>query len=199
MKTEALDYLELQSLARKNLEKLKKDNTKGYHLDRRTENIAYLFALESGLRVSDLLNIKHSDIKNDTDLMMYTFTTKIRKTKNTHTGILSHDLYQYLIEFKDVIRNSKGKANDLIFYNYNNGKPYTRQWLYKRIKIIGKKLDIDHCGVHSIRKASAINVLNKTGSLSLAQYHLTHKRATTTDNYLNVSKKTALEQLAKIF
>jgi len=52
--------------------------------------------------------------------------------------------------------------------------------------------------VHSIRKSSAINVLNKTRSLSLAQYHLTHKRATTTDKYLGVTEASALEQLSKI-
>ena len=86
-----------------------------------------------------------------------------------------------------------------IFYNYKTKQTYTRQWLHKRIKLITEKLGFKDCGVHSIRKASAINILDKTGSLSLAQYHLTHKRASTTDNYLSVSKNSALERLSKIY
>ena len=104
----------------------------------------------------------------------------------------------YVNNYKEFVKSSNLGLNDGVFYNYKTNKPYTRQWLHKRIKLTSEKLGFINCGVHSIRKASAIKVLNSTGSLSLAQYHLTHKRATTTDKYLGITEASALEKLSKI-
>ncbi len=195
MKTQPIDYNKLYSEARK----LFFENNQTYNLDRKTENLAYLIALESGLRVSDLLTLKYDDISFNSDLGKYIFSTDIKKTKNSHTGIISNELYNYIQAFRETVKLDFGASSENIFYNYKSNNLYTRQWLHKRIKLIAEKLGFKNCGVHSIRKASAINVLDRTGSLSMAQYHLTHKRATTTDNYLSVTKTSALERLAKIY
>ncbi|WP_417213020.1 site-specific integrase [Bizionia sp.] len=195
MKTQPIDYNKLYSEARK----LFFEKNQTYNLDRKTENLAYLIALESGLRVSDLLTLKYDDINFNNDLEKYIFSTNIKKTKNSHTGIISNELYNYIQSFKEAVKLEFGANSENIFYNYKSNKLYTRQWLHKRIKLTAEKLGFKNCGVHSIRKASAINVLDRTGSLSMAQYHLTHKRATTTDNYLSVTKSSALERLAKIY
>ncbi len=195
MKTQPIDYNKLYSDARK----LFFENNQAYNLERKAENLAYLVSLESALRASDLLNLKYDDINFDKELGKYLFTTNIKKTKNSHTGVLSNELYSYIQLFKEAVKMEYGANNEYIFYNYKKNSIYTRQWLFKRIKLTAEKLGFKNCGVHSIRKASAINVLNKTGSLSMAQYHLTHARATTTDNYLSVTKTSALERLAKIF
>lgn len=195
MKTQPIDYNKLYSEARK----MFFENNSSYNLDRKTENIAYLMSLETGLRVSDLLTLKYDDINFNKDLGKYIFSANIKKTKNNHTGIISNELFNYIQAFKEAVKLDFGANSENIFYNYKSNKVYTRQWLHKRIKLTAEKLGFKHCGVHSIRKASAINVLDKTGSLSLAQYHLTHKRATTTDNYLSVTKSSALERLAQIY
>lgn len=195
MKTEAIDYNKLYAEARK----LFFEDSKSYTLDRKAENLAYMLALESGLRVSDLLLLKYDDFKYNDVLKKYVFTTKIKKTKSIHTGVISNELYNYIQNYIRVVKREYNALNECLFYNYRTNKPYTRQWLHKRIKLVSEKLGFENCGVHSIRKASAIKVLDSTGSLSLAQYHLTHKRATTTDKYLGITKSSALEQLSKVF
>ncbi|MDB9960467.1 site-specific integrase [Oceanihabitans sp.] len=195
MKTQPIDYNKLYTEARK----LFFENNTAYNLDRKAENLGYLIALESGLRVSDLLTLKYDDIQFSNEIGKYLFNTYIRKTKNNHTGVISNELYNYIQSFKDAVKLEFGTNSEFIFYNYKTNKEYTRQWLHKRIKLTAFKLGFKNCGVHSIRKASAINILDLTGSLSLAQYHLTHKRATTTDKYLSVTKTSALERLAKIY
>jgi integrase len=195
MKTEAINYNRLYDEA----ERYIKGNPKKYFLDRKTEYLAYLVALETGLRVSDLLLLKYDSFSFNRNLHKYCFITHIKKTNSTHTGVISSKLYEIIDGMKVIINEEGYDSNDYIFYNYKTNKPYTRQWLHKRIKIMGDRLGFVNCGVHSIRKASAIKVLDKTGSLSMAQYHLTHKRATTTDKYLGVTQASALEQLAKVF
>ena len=195
MVTQPINYHKLYNEARK----LFFDNSNAYGIERKTEYLAYLLALESGLRVSDLLDQKYYNFSYNEKLSKHCFSTYIKKTKSQHTGVISNELYHYIQEYKDAVRTVYNRSSEYIFYNYNTNKPYTRQWLHKRIKMIAKKLKFKNVGVHSIRKASAIHVLDKTGSLSMAQYHLTHKRATTTDKYLGVTQASALEQLARVF
>lgn len=195
MKTQPVNYDKLYNEARK----MFFSDSNAYSLERKSEYLAYLLALESGLRVSDLLEQKYSHFSFNDKLGRYCFTTYIKKTKGQHTGVISNELYHYIHEYKDAVRTIHNWSSDYIFYNYKNNKPFTRQWLHKRIKLIAEKLRLKNVGVHSIRKASAIHVLDKTGSLSMAQYHLSHKRATTTDKYLGVTQATALEQLARVF
>ena len=75
MKTQPIDYNKLYSEARK----LFFENNQIYNLDRKTENLAYLIALESGLRVSDLLTLKYGDISFNSDFGKYIFSTEIDK------------------------------------------------------------------------------------------------------------------------
>ena len=195
MRTQPINYSKLYNEARK----LFFENSKAYTLERKSENLAYLLALESGLRVSDLLELRYYYFNYNDSISRYCFTTPIKKTNGMHTGVISNELYHYIQEYKDAVRVIHNRSSEYIFYNYNVNKPYSRQWLHKRIKMIAEKLKFKNAGVHSIRKASAIHVLDKTGSLSMAQYHLSHKRATTTDKYLGVTQSSALEQLARVF
>lgn len=195
MKTEAINYNRLYDEA----EKCFKGKSKTYSLDRKTEYLAYLVALETALRVSDLLMLRFDSFYFNKKVSKYCFTTNIKKTKSIHTGVISSKLYEFMESFKLEIQSKGFDFNNQIFYNYKTNQLYTRQWLHKRIKIVGERLGFENVGVHSIRKASAIRVLDATGSLSMAQYHLTHKRATTTDKYLGIAEASALEQLAKVF
>ena len=196
MKTQPIDYNKLYAQARK----LFFNTRQSYNLlDRKTESLAYLIALETGLRVSDLLKLKYNEINFNNEIDKYLFTTSIKKTKNSHTGVISNELYNYIQSFKETVKKDFGFNSEYIFYNYKTNNIYTRQWLHKRFRLLAENLGFENAGVHSIRKASAIKVLDSTGSLSIAQYHLTHKRATTTDKYLGVTQASTLEQLSKVF
>lgn len=195
MKTKPINYDKLYSISRK---MFYEDSS--YSIDRKTEALAYILALETGLRVSDLLNLKYSDIEYNAELKKHVFTCYVSKVKKEHKGVVSAEAYNYIELYKNIIKTCYNGFSDVhVFYNYKTNKLYSRQWLHKRIKLISEMLGLDNIGMHSIRKSSAINVLDKTGSLSMAQYHLTHSRATTTDNYLKVTEKSALEKLASIF
>ena len=197
MRTEAIDYQKLKSEA----SKLFNAKETAYNIERKAENLAYLIGLETGLRVGDLLNLKYHDFYFNKKINRYCFDCVITKTKSKHTSVVSNELYNYIQNFQSVVKSRYNTLNDSIFYNYKNNSLFTRQWLHKRIKMTAEKLDfnVKDCGVHSIRKASAIKVYNETKNIGLAQYHLTHKRASTTDKYLSVTKSTALEQLALIY
>lgn len=195
MKTKPINYDKLYAIAR---EMFYNDDV-AYSVERKTEALAYILALETGLRVSDLLKLKYSEIEYNGELRKHVFTCTIEKSNKQHTGVVSAEAYSFIESHQKIVRTVYNGFNDCLFYNYKTNKLYSRQWLHKRIKLVGSNLNLKNIGVHSIRKASAIRVLDKTGSIAMAQYHLTHSRATTTDLYLKVTEKTALERLAGVF
>lgn len=195
MKTSAINYDSLREYSINSFNEALKNADKR----KLAENLAYLIALETGLRVGDLLRLRFDSFNYSNDLGKPYFESPIKKTKQAHTGIISDEVYNKIEQYRKALISLNINPEANLFHNYQGKNIYTRQWMHKQFKIVGSKLGFEDFGVHSIRKASAIRVLDLTGSLSMAQYHLTHKRASTTDLYLNVSKKTALEQLSKLF
>ena len=115
MKTQPVNYDKMYNEARK----LFFDNSNAYGIERKTEYLAYLLALESGLRVSDLLDQKYYNFSFNEKLGKHCFTTFIKKTKSEHTGVISNELYHYIQEYKDAVRAINNRSSEYIFYNYN--------------------------------------------------------------------------------
>lgn len=209
MKTRPVDY---QKLKNKSVETF---NAALEKQDRRKmiESLAYLLGLDTGLRVSDLLDLKYSDIKYDVKIRKYLFTCIIKKkvrtnektgkkdySKASHTNVISNEVNSYIDFYLKCLISLGFEPQDYIFWNYLHQKKYTRHWLSKQWGIFAKSLGFDeNNGVHAIRKTAAIWVLDKSGSLSTTQFFLTHERATTTDLYLGISQQTAIQRMAKLF
>ena len=181
--TPTTDFDEIKMIARMNVRK---------NISFMYESLAFMLALDTGLRASDLLNLKISDgIKWDVDLQSFVCVSDIKKTgKKNHKTIVSAETEDM---FRFVLRNAPGNFsnNEFIFTNPKTGKQFTRFWLNKRAK------NTFGINFHKLRKISALRVLDY-GSLADAQRHLAHARATTTDHYLDVSEKSHLERMKRM-
>ena len=163
------------------------------------ESLAFMIALDTGLRVSDILNLKKDkSIFFDTHLQSYVCVTDIQKTgKKNHKSIISESTYKM---YYDTINNPKPYTKDwgkemmllqnspYIFTNPRTGKQFTRFWLNKRAK------HTFGVNIHQLRKISALKTL-EVGTLVDAQVHLGHSRATTTNAYLGVQENDHLERM----
>jgi len=154
------------------------------------EALAYLLALETGLRASDLLRLKTDSVKSDLNGRYY-IVSDIQKTKETNHRVWiskeTYNLIQNIIDTKSIFNR-----NQFLFTNPKTHKQFTRFWLYKRSKLMFGY------NFHNLRKVSAKHIL-KVGTLADAQRHLAHKRITTTDHYLNVSEKDSLERIKSLY
>jgi integrase len=151
----------------------------------RFECIAFLLALDTGLRASDLLNLKITDITFNSDLRRYECRSDIKKTgvKN-HLTLISRKTFEAVKTLDHRIT--------YIFTNPNTNQRFTRFWLYKRAKLrYGFTF-------HTLRKISAKRILD-VGTLADAQRHLAHKRISSTDKYLGVSEKDSLDRLSVLY
>ena len=149
------------------------------------ECLAILIGLDTGLRVSDLLRLKVSDISYNEDSNRYECKSYIKKTNvSEHTTLISRETYK---AFKTLCLDS-----GYIFTNPKTNSLFTRIWLSKRTNLrYGFSF-------HTLRKISAKRIL-EVGTLADAKRHLAHKRISSTDAYLKVSEKNSLDRVSSLY
>ena len=156
------------------------------------EALAILLALDTGLRASDMLNLKANDIYFNDVARWYECKSYIQKTNvPDHIRTIALDTYNL---YKAILDETYIKhTNDFIFTNPKTNKQFTRFWLNKRAKLLFG------FNWHKLRKISAMYVINKGGTLVDAKIHLAHKRISSTDSYLGVSQKQNQERLKSLY
>ncbi|GAB5047191.1 site-specific tyrosine recombinase XerD [Thermodesulfovibrio sp. TK110] len=136
----------------------------------------------SGLRVSELVNLKLSDInfeagfirvkgKGDKERVIPIAHRSIEKIKN------------YLIELRPKLL--KNRASDYVFLN-NRGQAMTRQRFWQNLKVIGKIAGVN-VTPHMIRHSFATHLLEGGADLRSLQKMLGHSDISTTQVYTKVS------------
>ena len=181
-KMKAIERIE----TKENYEVIKQDAIERFVEDKyKYEALAILIGLDSGLRASDLLNLKVEDITYNEIKDRYECVSSIKKTKvANHKTTISKATYK---TFKALKIHS-----GYIFINPKTDRLFTRIWLTKRMKLrYGFSF-------HNLRKISAKRIL-EVGTLADAQRHLAHKRISSTDAYLKVSVEDSLDRLSVLY
>jgi len=138
----------------------------------------------SGLRVSELVNLKLNDI--DLDNSYVRCFGKGSKERIVPIGEIALEyLNIYLTNYRDSLK--KGYYTENIFLN-NHGKEMTRQGFFLIIKKIAKEKEIDkNITPHMLRHSFATHLLNNGADLRTIQEMLGHSNISTTQIYTNVS------------
>lgn len=149
------------------------------------ECLAILIGIDTGLRASDLLNLKTNSISYNKSKNRYECISDIKKTgvKN-HKTLLHSNTYEIFKSFN--------LPDGYIFTNPKTDKLFTRIWLTKRTKLrYGFSF-------HTLRKISAKRLL-EVGTIADAQRHLAHSRISSTNTYLKVSEEDSLDRVGKLY
>lgn len=140
----------------------------------------------SGLRVSELVNVKIHDI--DSESCIIRVMGKGSKERIVPLG-------DYAIKYIDIYlkeyRNKliKKEYNDYLFLN-NHGKKMTRQGFFKIIKNLAKQQNIKtEFSPHTLRHSFATHLLDGGADLRSIQEMLGHSDISTTQIYTHVSKE----------
>ena len=140
----------------------------------------------TGLRVSELVNLKIHDI----DLDMALVQTMGKGNKERIIPIGDYALYyikEYLINYRDSML--KKEYNDYLFLN-NHGKKMTRQGFFKILQKLAKENEIKKdFSPHTLRHSFATHLLNHGADLRSIQELLGHSDISTTQIYTHVSNR----------
>ena len=140
----------------------------------------------SGLRVSELINVKTHDI--DTSNCIIRIMGKGSKERIVPLGDYAIKYIEiYLKEYREKL--AKREMNDYLFLN-NHGKRMTRQGFFKMLKQQAKINNIKtEFSPHTLRHSFATHLLNGGADLRSIQEMLGHENISTTQIYTPVSKE----------
>lgn len=137
----------------------------------------------TGMRVSELCNLKLSDI--DMDNSAIRVLGKGDKERIVPIGDYAMEALSNYLEWRTSLL--KGPVTDAVFLN-NHGKPITRVGFFKNLKKILKEQGIDkEVSPHTLRHSFATHLLENGADLRSIQELLGHSDISTTRIYTHVS------------
>lgn len=138
----------------------------------------------SGLRVSELINLKLSNINFPEKILKV--TGKGLKERIVPIGDFA---MEYLLLYMNRVRNiSRFKNSNYLFINTKTGKPYSRQSFFKKIKYYAMKAGITKkVSPHTLRHSFATHLLENGADLIMVQKMLGHTNIETTQIYTQVT------------
>ena len=159
-------------------------------------NVAIIELLYScGLRVSELVNLKISDLFFKESLIKV--TGKGNKERFVPISVLSQEyINNYLNEIR---KHHKIKKNfeDTLFLN-ERGTNLSRNMIFIIINKLKKKSKINKkIGPHTLRHSFATHLIENGADLITIQKMMGHESITTTERYLHVNKKHLIDSLIK--
>jgi len=142
-----------------------------------------ILALETGARVSDLLNIKINDFRQVDNATLLDYKNKKGKKKQT-------------IRISEKTANKvntymEDKESSFIFYNEKKGS------LMSRITANRRCTATFDFNFHNLRKIAGKNIANQKGVIYASKF-LGHSRVSTTDIYLGISDEQWLEDMKDV-
>ena len=133
--------------------------------------------LETGLRVTDILNLKASDIANG--------TTQIteKKTGKNRAINFSNEL---MGDMRNHINNHSLKDDDYIIFSAStrHNKPLSRVRAWQVMKRVSFRCNESEIATHSMRKTYARSLYRECKDVLKVQQELNHKYLSTTLGYL---------------
>ena len=137
----------------------------------------WIFGVNTALRITDLLNIKFSEIKDDR------LCIREGKTKKV-ADILLNDRARAIVA---RIRAERPQAIYLFESNIYAGKPLTRQAVGQTFKAIGDIVGV-RLNTHSMRKTRGYHLYQKTKRIEPIMKMLRHSRPSDTLRYIGIDQ-----------
>jgi len=162
----------------RDLEKIKAMKTL---LKKRSKRDCFLFTfgINTGLRISDILKLKVSDVKGKTHLKINEVKTgKLKRFKINE--YLKNKIDHYILNLKN---------DDFLFPSRIKNKAISRVMIYKILNEVGKKLGLENIGTHTMRKTFGYFFYKKTKDIAILQDLFNHSKPEITLRYIGITQE----------
>lgn len=148
----------------------------------------------SGLRVSELVNLKLSDLYRKEGFML--ITGKGNKQRLVPISPIADQWLDYWLEDRNKL-DIKAEYGDIVFLN-RYGRQLTRAMIFTIIKTLSKQADIHKTiSPHTLRHSFATHLLQNGADLRIIQNLLGHEDITTTEIYTHIEIQNLREAILK--
>ena len=152
----------------------------------------FVIAFYSGLRISEILNLKWNWI----DESQNTITTKISdvyKTKSKRERIIP--IHTKIQEIFSRLKTSKTKSSNFVF-NQKGGFKYNEDFISKQFKVSVRAAKLnDSIHLHTLRHSFCSNLVQKGASLYVVKELAGHQNLVTTQNYSHLTQSNLMNAI----
>ncbi|HDR3890314.1 TPA: site-specific integrase [Bacillus cereus] len=151
-------------------EYLRENNERNY--------ILFVMGINTGLRISDILKLRVSDLKGSHISMREKKTGKQKRIQLTPS--LKRELRWYIEERDDneyLIKSREGK-----------NKPIGRSMAYKILRSTASEFGLDEVGTHTLRKTFGYHMYMQTKNIALLMEIFNHSSERVTLRYIGVNQ-----------
>ena len=164
----------VQPIRDKNLiEKIKIEFKKSSYRD----YLLFTAGINTGLRISDLLNLKVNQVRDKTHIVI-----REEKTNKQKRFLINATLKQILDEFIRGMDNEESQSRK------GTNKPLTRTQAYRIINKVVLKIGIkDNIGTHTLRKTFGYHHYQKYKDVAILQDIFNHSAPSVTLRYIGIN------------
>jgi integrase len=150
-------------------EYLKRQNPRDY--------IMFIIGVYTGLRISDILNLKVRDTKSVKYIIL-------REQKTGKERLIEKSSFIK----KELAWYTDGKPDDeyLVKSREQENKPLTRFMAYKILNEVGKSFGLQRIGTHTLRKTFGYHYYKQTKDVALLQKMFNHSDPSITLRYIGI-------------
>ncbi|WP_042352275.1 tyrosine-type recombinase/integrase [Bacillus massiliigorillae] len=152
---------------------------KEYLKERNERNyILFLFGINTGLRISDILNLRVRDVQG------WNVFVREKKTKKPKEVKMPPEL-------KKAVRSyvqGKPKYEFLFKSRIGKNKPITRGMAYKILQDVAEEFDLERIGTHSFRKTYGYHFYNQFKDVVALQMMFNHTDQKETLRYIGIQQ-----------
>ncbi|MGH1805779.1 tyrosine-type recombinase/integrase [Enterococcus gallinarum] len=157
-----------------------KELKKGKHGKR--DYLVMAIGIKTGLRISDILNLKVSDVKNK--IQTEIIEIKTGKKRTVHLKSLTSNIIDYLNTEHD------GKSEWLFPSPTDNTKHLASHQYYKILQKVANNLGLDYIGTHTLRKTFSYFFLKQNkGDIVTLMKILNHSSQAVTLRYAGIEEE----------
>lgn len=149
-------------------------------LKKRSERDYFLVVLgiNTGLRISDLLRLKVSDVKGKSHIILVEKKTGKRKRFLINDS-LRKEIDQYIVG---------KKGDEYLFASTKRPQPITRVRAYQIINGAARKVGLSEIGTHTLRKTFGYHFYQRTKDIATLQMIFNHSHPSITLRYIGITQ-----------
>ena len=150
--------------------------------------ILFVLGINSGLRISDILNLRVRDVKNKMTFVIIEKKTDKRKEIQM-TPVLRREIRKYV----------EDKENDEYLFRSREGinKPISRSMAYKILRDAAEYVGLEGIGTHTLRKTFGYHFYQKYKDVVMLMDLFNHTEEKTTLRYIGVTQDALNEAMEK--
>ncbi|MGF2054166.1 tyrosine-type recombinase/integrase [Vagococcus fluvialis] len=151
------------------------------------DSLIFMLGIYTGLRISDILNLKVVDVQNKVETNIIEIKTNKKRVLNLRN--VTNQIIVYL-------EQEHGGESDWLFPSpRDNNKSLATHQYYKIMQKVAENLDLDYIGTHSMRKTFGYMYYNQYKDLATLMRIFNHSSQAITLRYIGIEDEQIQQSL----